>query len=335
MRISNSTGSMLCACAVVAMFAGCSSGGSTPINSSSSLGQGSSSGVTTSLPGLLPALQGATPGSHAKHLAKQVLPNVYVADSGHNAVKEILSAGGYTRVLKLGSGFKAPTGVAIDRKGDVFVADNGNNAVKEMLAVDGGIPKNPTIKTLTTAISTPYNVALDYNNNVFVTNNGGSVVYELLAPGYTTINTLGSFLYPTSVAVDSDANVYVGTAASTSEIFEMLAPSYTTINTLGGGEGVFLNPYGLAVDRHGNVYIGDYNNSAVQMMPPNCASSSCVTTLTSEFYRPTGVAVDRSGNVYGADYASGEVFEILRKGGYKTINALGSGFKNPWQVAVH
>lgn len=262
-------------------------------------------------------------------------PNVYVADSGNNAIYEILYAGGFTQVLTLGSGFKSPTGVAVDPNGDVFVADEGNNAVKVMLAVSGGIPKNPVIKTLTTSITTPYNVALDSSNDVFVTNNGGSVVYEIVAPGYRTINQLGSFLYPTSDAVDSANNVYVGTAASTSQVFEMLAPNYTTINALAGGYGSFLNPYGLAVDHPGNVYIGDYNNSAVQAMPPSCFHRYCVKTLTSEFYRPLGVAVDNSGNVYGGDAASGEVFEILRAGGYKTIYALGSGFSIPWGIAVH
>jgi hypothetical protein len=48
-----------------------------------------------------------------------------------------------------------------------------------------------------------------------------------------------------------------------------------------------------------------------------------------------GVAVDAAGNVYGGDAASGEVFEILRAGGYKKIVALGSGFKIPWGIAVH
>lgn len=295
---------------------------------------GSSSGVTLSLPGLAPGSQRATPNWPWRHPPQHGrFPNVFVADEGNNAVKEILSAGHYRRVT-LGSGFNAPNGVAVDAKGDVFVADTGNNAVKEMLAVGGSIRENPTIKTLTSAITTPYNVALDRYNNLFVTNNGASVVYELLAPGYTTVNTLGSFLYPTSVAVDRSDNVYVGTAASTSEVFEMLAPGYTTVNTLGGGYGEFLNPYGLAVDASGDVFIGDYNNSAIKMMPPNCFSTGCVTTLTSQFYRPTGVAVDWSDNVYGCDSASGEVFELLKAGGYKTIEVLGSGFNHPWQIAV-
>jgi len=271
---------------------------------------------------------------------------VYVGDPGSNAVYEILWAGGYTQILTLGSGFNAPTGVAVDPNGDVFVSDYGNNAVKEMLAVNGGIPKNPVIKTLSTSIDGPYDLALDSSDNLFVTNDGdgyngsgymaNSPVYELLAPNYTTTVTVGSFFQgPVGIATDGSNNLYVGTAASTSEIFEMLAPSYATVNTLGGGYGTFLNPYGLAVDRRGNVIIGDYNPSAVQKMTPNCFSTSCVATLTNDFYRPTGVGVDRHGNVYGADYASGEVYQIIKSGGYRTINMLGSGFVMPWGIAVH
>ena len=60
--------------------------------------------------------------------------NVFVADRNHNAVKEILAAGGYTTVHTLGSGFSEPTGVAVDGSGNVFVADTNHNAVKEILA---------------------------------------------------------------------------------------------------------------------------------------------------------------------------------------------------------
>ena len=71
--------------------------------------------------------------------------NVFVADTGNNAVKEILAAGGYTTVNTLGSGFnRGPDGVAVDGSGNVFVADSGNSAVKEILAAGG----YTTVKTL-------------------------------------------------------------------------------------------------------------------------------------------------------------------------------------------
>ena len=59
--------------------------------------------------------------------------NVFVADFGHNAVKEIL-APAYTTVITLGSGFSFPFGVAVNGSGNVFVGDYGNNEVKEILS---------------------------------------------------------------------------------------------------------------------------------------------------------------------------------------------------------
>ena len=53
--------------------------------------------------------------------------------------------------------------------------------------------------------------------------------------------------------------------------------------TLGGG---FLYPYGVAVDASGNVYVAEISDNAVKEMPPNCASSSCVTTLGRGFAFP-------------------------------------------------
>ena len=63
--------------------------------------------------------------------------NVFVADFGNGAVKEILAAGGYTTVKTLGSGFYGPAGVAVDGSGNVFVAVTRDDAVKEILAAGG------------------------------------------------------------------------------------------------------------------------------------------------------------------------------------------------------
>jgi hypothetical protein len=49
--------------------------------------------------------------------------NVFVADPGNNAVKEILAAGGYLTVNTLARGFKGPTDVVVDGSGNVYVAD--------------------------------------------------------------------------------------------------------------------------------------------------------------------------------------------------------------------
>src|SRR6202040_30397 len=72
--------------------------------------------------------------------------NVFVADYGNNAVKEILAAGGYTTVNTLGSGFSQPAGVSVDGSGNVFVADFGNNRVEKLDYADP-----PTLSFASTA----------------------------------------------------------------------------------------------------------------------------------------------------------------------------------------
>jgi sugar lactone lactonase YvrE len=133
--------------------------------------------------------------------------NVFVADYGNDAVKEILAAGGYTTVKTLGSGFFTPSGVAVDGSGNVFVADHGSNAVKEILAAGG----YTTVNTLGSGFNQPYSVAVDGSGNVFVADTDNNAVKEILAAGgYTTVNTLGSgFNQPEGVAVDSSGNVIV------------------------------------------------------------------------------------------------------------------------------
>ena len=60
--------------------------------------------------------------------------NVYVADYGNSAVKEMpAGCASPSCVTTLVSGFSGP-GVAVDRSGNVYVADYINSAVKEMPA---------------------------------------------------------------------------------------------------------------------------------------------------------------------------------------------------------
>ncbi|HET7065108.1 MAG TPA: hypothetical protein VFI49_12610 [Rudaea sp.] len=56
-------------------------------------------------------------------------------------------------------------------------------------------------------------------------------------------------------------------------------------------------------------------------------------TLGTGFDQPRGIAVDASGNVFFADISG--VKEILKAGGYTTVNTLGSGFNTPFGVAVN
>jgi hypothetical protein len=233
--------------------------------------------------------------------------NVFVADSGGNAVYEIPSGCTTSSCVKtLGSGFSGPEGVAVDRSGNVFVADTFNTSVKEILAAGG----YTTVQTLASGFSTPWGVAVDGGGNVFVADSGNSAVKEI-PPGCVTascVKTLGSgFDYPTAVAVDGSGDVFVADTNNTSVKEILAAGGYQTVNTLGGG---FNFPYGVAVDGSGNVFVADTFNSAMKEIPPGCITSSCVNSLGSGFLEPFGIAVDGSGNVFVADTFHARVVKL-------------------------
>ena len=229
--------------------------------------------------------------SSPKDVAVDGSGNVYVADTVHNAVEEILAVGGVVSssstviTLSIGAsnsfgGFSYPTGVAVDGSGNVYVADHGNGAVEEIMAVGGVIPASPTINTLGSGFSSPQGVAVDGSGNVYVADTGNNAVEEMLAVGG-------------------------------------VIPASPTITTLGSGFG---NPSGVAVDGGGNVYIADQNNDVGTVeeivagtggaTSGTVSSGSTVLTLSGNFNGPSGVAVDGSGNVYGADSYDSLVKEI-------------------------
>jgi sugar lactone lactonase YvrE len=228
--------------------------------------------------------------SSASGVAVDASGNVYVADTGNNAVKEILFAQGYT-MITLATGFSSPSGVAVDLSGNLYVSDTGNNAVKEILAAGG----YKTINTLGSGFASPTGVAVDGTGNVYVADSGNNAVKEIQAAGgYTTVKTLGNgFNDPTGVALDGSGDVFVADHGN-SAVKEILpAGGYTTVNTVGSG---LNSPYGVALDANWNVYVTDTGNSVVkEMMAPAYTS---VMTLGGGFNQAKGLALDATGNVF-------------------------------------
>jgi len=237
--------------------------------------------------------------------------NVYVADSGDNAVKKMpAGCASSSCVTTLGGGFYFPTGVAVDGSGNVYVADT-DNAVKEMPA---GCASSSCVTTLGGGFLEPVGVAVDGSGNVYVADTFNEAVKEMPAgcASSSCVTTLGGgFSAPYGVAVDGSGNIYVADYSTVKEMPAGCASS-SCVTTLGGG---FAEPFGVAVDGSGNVYVGNVGNiNAVKEMPAGCASSSCVTTLGGGFNTTTGVAVDGSGNVYVDDYGHNAVKEIMTSG---------------------
>jgi sugar lactone lactonase YvrE len=237
--------------------------------------------------------------STPKGVAVDGAGNVFVADSGNNAVKEILAAGGYTTVTPLGTGFtfSGPTGAAVDGNGNVYVADNGDSSVYEM---SPGCSSASCVTTLGSAggFGSAAGVAVDGNGNVYV---AGSGSVKEMTPGCNSgacVTSLGGgFSTPIGLAVDGSGNIYVGDFG-TNQVKEMPSgcASSSCVAILGSG---FNAPAGVALDGTGNVYIADRGNSLVKKLnlttPPSL--SFATTNMGSQSSdSPKAVTVANIGN---------------------------------------
>jgi hypothetical protein len=119
--------------------------------------------------------------------------HVFIADSGHNAIRMVNPSGSIVTYAGTGTcGFSGdggkgtmakvcnPTGLALDSSRDLFIADTGNSRVREVTEngniktfagngtfgySDGGTSHSPTAA----ALNAPTGVGLDQTGNVFIT----------------------------------------------------------------------------------------------------------------------------------------------------------------------
>jgi sugar lactone lactonase YvrE len=204
--------------------------------------------------------------------------DVFVADTGNNAIEEVLPNG---TINTIGSGFNAPTGVAVDASGNVFVADTGNSLVKEVLP-------NGTINTIGSGFNAPTGVAVDASGNIFVADTGHNAIKMIQGLAITTISS--AFNGPSAVAVDASDDLFVADTGNNAvkEIQGLFSP---TITPLGSG---FNGPTGVALDASGDVFVADTGNKAVKEVLP----AGTVLTLNFRLGQPRGVALDASGDVF-------------------------------------
>ena len=101
--------------------------------------------------------------------------NVFVCDSGHNAIKEWTVANNTVTTL-VSSGLNGPNGVAVDGAGNVYIADTHNNAIKEWM------PANNTVTTLVAAgLNQPWGIAVDGAGNVYIADYGNNAIKQWTA----------------------------------------------------------------------------------------------------------------------------------------------------------
>jgi sugar lactone lactonase YvrE len=273
--------------------------------------------------------------------------DVFVADYGNNAVKEIMAGTGgaasgtvndASTVITVGSGFTNPQCVAVDGSGNVFVIEFHKNAVKEIVAGTGGaasgtVNSSSTVNIVASGFNDPEGLAVDGKGNVFVTDYGNSAVKEIVAvngvvPTTSKTITVGiGYSNPRGIAVDARGDVFVADfnnhllkeiMAGTGDAASGTVNTSSSVENVGSG---FEYPEGVAVDRSGDVFVA-YSGKSVSglsysMMKEIVANASgvssnspVITVVGSGFSALYGVAVDGNGNVFAVDPSKNAVKKI-------------------------
>lgn len=233
--------------------------------------------------------------------------NLYVADSGNNAIRKIAIATGLVTTIAgnpnvlpgstdgIGSSalFNNPLGICINSAGStLYVTDSGNSTIRV-------VPANGTSTTSTIA----------GHAEVFGSADG--------------TGTAATFTYPQGIVIDTtNTNLYI--ADTGNNTIRKLVISGAGVTTLAGqvdvkgdvdGTGtsaVFDWPEGIAIDASGNLYVADTLNDVVRQV---VIASGAVTTFAGQgelvgsadgagsvatFNHPTRLVVDAA-SLYVAD----------------------------------
>lgn len=230
--------------------------------------------------------------------------NLYVGDSGNDAIRKITSSGVVTTYAGNGSGyvdgpvsiakFYGVSGLAIDKTGNLYAVDAYNYVIRKI--TPAGI--------VSTIAGTPHRF-----NRFFQTYSGPS---SALIFGQSLAG----------IAIDAAGNVYVPDVMI--NVIWQITPEGTASTWAGNGTRAdavtsayqdgprgaakFNIPIDIACDTHGNIYVADQANNRVRKIDTDGIVSTIAGNGTeadnddrvpdAEINRPSSVAVDLAGNVY-------------------------------------
>jgi sugar lactone lactonase YvrE len=232
--------------------------------------------------------------------------NLFVADSGNNAIRKVVIATGAVTTLA-GSGspdygtadgtgaaarFNSPYGIASDGAGSLYVADTTNSTIRKVVIATGA-----------------------------VTTLAGAADQTGSADG---TGAAASFDHPFGIVGDGAGNLYV--ADTNNGTIRKVVIATGAVTTLAGAAGQFgsadgtgaaasfASPQGITRDEAGNLFVTDGGGDTIRKI---VIATGAVTTLagaagqsgaadgtgaSSRFYAPAGIASDGAGNLFVADH---------------------------------
>lgn len=197
-----------------------------------------------------------------------------------------------------------PFGVAVDEEGAIYVADAG---------------ESNRIQKITTA-------------GIVTTLAGGKEGFADGAGGQASFHT------PSSLAIDSEGNLYV--ADTGNNRIRKVTPEGVVSTIAGNGtagyvdgaaaQAQFNGPIGVAVDVNGSVYVADTYNDRIRKI----SIDGQVTTLAGSFNTPCAVVVASDGSGIVADTGNNQIQKISPDGSVSTLTINHTELSRPIGLAI-
>ncbi|HEX8176409.1 MAG TPA: hypothetical protein VF543_15070 [Pyrinomonadaceae bacterium] len=233
-------------------------------------------------------------------LAVDAQDNLYVADTGNNAIRKITPDGTVTTLAGGGEAgyrdgpardarFNAPIGVAVDSDGSVYIADTYNDRIRkvtkegEVTTVAGGAASPGYLDgpALSASFDTPCGLTVAPTGELYIADTGNNAIRRLTKEGEVTTFVSAAQLTddqslltaPVGLALTHDRILYStgndrGRVAQIRQDGAVFAFSGAG-SGFSDGEGDaarFNSPAGVAIDKSGALYVADAANYLVRKL---------------------------------------------------------------------
>jgi sugar lactone lactonase YvrE len=295
----------------------------------------SSSGILRTFAGSL-GISGYINGSYTDarfnsptSLAIDRLGNIYVADTGNNAIR-IISTNLVGSIVNPTDGLQSPRGVAVDTNGSVYISDTGNNRIcmitseNGLITLAGGYRGYLDETGLNATFNSPTGITVDFNKTLYVTDTGNHVIRKITRDKVVTtlagngiasyINGIGiesGFNMPTGITIDKNGTIYVSDTGNNTirnitqcgRVISLLGKAERTHGSLNGIGNVggyirkptsFYSPSGITADLSNNIFIADTQNNMIRKIELNSFNTtkiSAVSIQTRKIIESPGVAM--------------------------------------------
>ena len=263
--------------------------------------------------------------------------NVFVSDTGNNAIRKIDIYGNVTTYTE---GLIAPRGIVLDEYGNIFVAESGGHAIRKIdnqgnvttFAGQRGIVGSADGNGIQAQFNRPHDLVFDKNGNIYVTDTFNHLIRKIDTNGNVTtiagtgeagsqdgISLNSSFCHPMGIVIDTKENLFI--AENCNHTIRKITAEQNVTTFAGGTRGAldgfgtearFNFPNGLSIDPNNNLYLAGNENHSIRKID----ASGYVSTIAgvhgvsgtnngngneSLFKNPFGVFAESNGNIYVVD----------------------------------